>query len=124
MSLYHVDRALFRLRDTSSGAQKALRRRDAELGARIRRATEAIVELRNETAHFLIRAQGSTPPFLQKQDAASHQPEVYQRAMQDVGGAALARATAVEGDVCQLRADLHSRYSPTSLGRPSPFSRI
>ncbi len=106
VTLDKVDRALFRVRDAGSGAQQALKRRDPELGSRIRRSTEAIVELRNETARFLIRAQGPTPPFLQKQRVAAGQPEAYQRAVQDVGRAALARSQAVERDLDQLWADL------------------
>jgi hypothetical protein len=106
VTLDNVDRALFRVRDAGSGAQQALRRRAPELRARIRRSTEAIVELRNETARFLIRAQGPTPPFLQKQETAAGQPEAYQRALQDVGQAALARSLAIERDLDQLWADL------------------
>jgi len=104
--LDNVDRGLFRVRDAGSGAQEALRRRAPELGVRIRRSTEAIVELRNETARFLIRAQGPTPPYLQKQSDPTGQPEAYQRALQEVGQAALVRSRAVERDLGQLWADL------------------
>jgi hypothetical protein len=106
VTLDNVDRALFRVRDAGSGAQQALRRRAPELRARIRRSTEAIVELRNETARFLIRAQGPTPPFLQKQETTTGQPEAYRRALQDVGHAASARSLAIERDLDQLWADL------------------
>jgi hypothetical protein len=106
VTLDDVDRALFRVRDAGFGAQKALRKRAPELGVRIRVSTEAIVGLRNETARFLIRAQGPTPPFLQKQGAAPGQPEAYRRAMQDVGQTALAHSLSVERDLDQLWADL------------------
>ena len=106
VTLDNVDRAFFRVRDAGSGAQQALRRRAPELRTRIRRCTEALVELRNETARFLIRAQGPTPPYLQKQETATGQPEAYRRALQDVGQGALARSLAVERDLDQLWADL------------------
>jgi hypothetical protein len=106
VTLDGVDRTLFCLRDSSSGARHALRRRDAGLGDRIGRVSEAIVELRNETARFLIRAQGPTPRFLQKQETAPGQAEAYQRALQDVGRAALGRSSEIERDLGQLWADL------------------
>jgi hypothetical protein len=106
VTLDNVDRALFRLRDAGSGTQQALRRRDPELGVRVRHTTEAIVELRNETARFLIRAQGPTPHFLQKQETATGQPEAYQRAMQEVGQTALAHSLAIKRDLDRLWGDL------------------
>jgi hypothetical protein len=118
VALDGVDKALFRLRDAGFGAQKALRQRAPELGARIRRSTEGIVELRNETARFLIRAQGPTPHFLQKQGPPLGQPEAYQRAMQDVGQAALAHCLAIERDVDQLWGDLQPML--TQPAEPSP----
>jgi hypothetical protein len=117
VTLDNVDRALFRVRDAGSGAQQALRRRAPELRARIRRSTEAVVELRNETASFLIRAQGSTPPYLQKQGTAAGQPEAYRRAVQEVGRAALVRSQAVERDLEQLWADLQPLLA--QLAEPS-----
>jgi len=116
VTLDNVDRGLFRVRDAASGAKQALRRRAPELELRIRRSTEAIVELRNEAASFLIRAQGPTPPYLQKQSIPTGQPEAYRRAVQDVGQAALAHSLAVERDLAQLWADLEPVL--TQLAKP------
>ena len=104
--LDRVDRTLFRLRDTGSGAEGALRRRNPELGRRVRRVSEAIVELRNETVQFLIRAQGPNPAFLGAQTDPAQNAESYQRARQDVGLAAVQHAAAVERDLRQVWADL------------------
>ena len=106
VALDRIDRALFRLRDNGSGAQQALRRRDPGLGERMRLLSEAIVVLRNDTVRFMIRAQGATPPFMQKEGGPSRQAEAYQRAMQDVGLSARQRSATIERDLRQLWADL------------------
>jgi hypothetical protein len=108
VALDRIDRELFRLRDTGSGAARALRSRDAGLRARLSRVSEAVVELRNETARFLIRAQGPTPSYLQKQEAATGQSEAYRRAWQEVGQAALGRSSEIERDLRQLWVDLET----------------
>jgi hypothetical protein len=119
VTLDKVDRAIFRVRDAGSGAQQALKRRDPELGARIRRITQAMVELRNETASFLIRAQGPTPSYLQKQSVPTGQPEAYQRAVLEVGRAALVRSRAVQSNLDQLWADLQPLLA--QLAGPQPL---
>jgi hypothetical protein len=106
VTLDRIDRSLFRLRDTRSGARQALRRRDSELGARVGRVSEAIVELRNDTARFLIHAQGPTPSFLQKDDATSAQPGAHRQALHDTGRGALARSLTIERDLRHLWDDL------------------
>ena len=104
--LDRIDRALFRLRDSGSGAQSGLRQRDPELGVRMRLLSEAIVDLRNDAVRFLIRAQGATPPFLAGEVDRSRQAEAYQRAMRDVGQAALLDSGVIERDLRRLWADL------------------
>jgi tRNA U54 and U55 pseudouridine synthase Pus10 len=106
VTLDRVDRTLFRLRDAGSGAEGALRRRNRELGRRIRQVSEAIVELRNQTVQFLIRAQGPNPAFLGVQTDPARIAESYQRAKQDVGQAAGQHAAALERDLRQLWTDL------------------
>jgi hypothetical protein len=106
VALDRIDRALFRLRDNGSGAQRALRRRDPGLGERMRVLSEAIVVLRNDTVRFMIRAQGATPPFMQGEGGSARQGEAYQRAMQDVGLPARQRSAMIERDLRQLWADL------------------
>jgi hypothetical protein len=113
--LDNVDRGLFRVREAGSDAQRALRRRAPELGGRLRQTTEALVELRNETARFLIRAQGPTPAFLQKQEVAAGQPEAYRRAVEEIGKTAVQRALAVVGDLKQLWADLQPILAQLAL---------
>lgn len=106
VTLDRVDRALFRVRDCGAGAESALKRHDPTLSARVRRFTQEVVKLRNETASFLIRAQGPTPSYLAKERVAAGQPEAYRRAVQEVGQAALAHAMALERDLDCLWADL------------------
>ena len=118
VTLDRVDRALFQVRDAGSGAQQALRRRAPDLGGRIRRSTEAIVELRNETARFLIRAQGPTPAFLQRGESPAGHPEAYLRAVHDVGQAARARGLAIQRDLDELWSELQA-----VLARPETPAR-
>jgi hypothetical protein len=106
VSLDRIDRALFRLRDCGTGAQRALRRRDPGLGERMRRLSESVVEMRNDTVRFLIRAQGATPPFMQGEGDSSRQAEAYQQAMLDFGQAARQRSAGIERDLRRLWADL------------------
>jgi len=117
VSLDRIDRALFRLRDCGSGARNALRRRDPGLGDRVRLVSEAVVDLRNETVRFLIRAQGATPAFMQGEGGAAHQAMAYQQAMLDVGQAARQRSSGIERDLRQLWADLQPTL--TELARRS-----
>jgi hypothetical protein len=119
-ALDRIDRTLFRLRDAGSGAEGALRRRYLELGRRVRQVSEAIVELRNETAQFLIRAQGPSPAFLGVQTDTARIAEIYQRARQDVGQDALQHSTRLERDLSQLWADLQPvlREIAQSASRP------
>ena len=105
VTLDQVDRAIFRMRDAGVGAQHALRG-EPELRRRVRQSIQAIIELRNETARFLIRAQGPTPPFLTKPQAYAGQAEAHQRALQDVGQPALRHAQAVERGLEALWGDL------------------
>jgi hypothetical protein len=120
VTLDRVDRELFRLRDAGSGARRVLRRRDAKLGGRVSRVSEAIVDLRNDTARFLIRAQGPTPSFLQKDEIGASQPEAYRRAMQGVGRDALGRSGEIERELRQLWDDLQpllAQLASTASGR-------
>ncbi len=75
------------------------------LGERVRLLSEAIVNLRNDTVRFLIRAQGPTPSFMQGEGGTSRQAQAYQQAMLDFGQAARQRSTVIERDLRQLRAD-------------------
>lgn len=106
VALDRIDRTLFRLRDAGSGAEGALRRRSPELGRRIRRVSEAIVELRNEAVQFLIRAQGPSPAFLGVPSDPARLAESYQRAKQDVGLGALQHSAVLERDLRNLWTDL------------------
>lgn len=104
--LDRIDRTLFRLRDTGSAAEGTLRSASPELGRRLRRISEGVVEVRNETVRYLIRAQGSTPAYLRSAGGEDRLLDGFERAQAETGWPARQRALAVERDLRQVWADL------------------
>ena len=104
--LDRIDRTLFRLRDTGSGAQGYLRGTSPELGRRLRQVSEGLVELRNETVRYLIRAQGSTPSYLARGSGADGARDSFEQAQAEIGRPARQRALDLERDLRQVWADL------------------
>ena len=100
--LDRIDRTLFRLRDSGSGAEGYLRGKSPDLGRRLRQISEDIVQLRNETVRYLIRAQGPTPSFL----GGGSQPDLaqggYERALAEIGRPARQRALGLERELGQV----------------------
>ncbi len=72
----------------------------------MRQISEDIVQLRNETVRYLIRAQGPTPSFL----GGGSQPELAQesteRALAEIGRPARQRALGLERELSRAWIDL------------------
>ncbi len=88
-----VDRKLFALRNYASDARSILRRKNPQLAQRIKDASRMVYVLRNDTARFLIRAQG--PGLVSGKAQSKLSEENYQRAFDEVGWKA-----------CQVKKDL------------------
>ena len=104
--LDRIDRTLFRLRDTGSGAEGYLRGISPELGLRLRKISEGIIELRNETVRYLIRAQGPTPSYLGVGSEPERSRDSYEQARAEIGRPAAHRAAGLEQDLRQAWSDL------------------
>ena len=104
--LDRIDRTLFRLRDSGSGAQSYLRGTSPDLGRRLRQTSEGIVQLRNETARYLIRAQGPTPSYLGGGRQPEGSREGYERALAEIGRPARQRALGLERELRQVWTEL------------------
>lgn len=106
VDLDRIDRTLFRLRDAGSGAEGYLRGTSPDLGRRLRQISEDIVQLRNETARYLIRAQGPTPSFLGGGRQPERAQDSYERALAEIGRPARQRALDLERELNRAWADL------------------
>jgi hypothetical protein len=104
--LDRIDRTLFRLRNHGSGAEGCLRGKLPDLGRRVRQISEDIVQLRNETVRYLIRAQGPTPSFLGGGSQPDRAQDSYERALAEIGRPARQRALGLERELSRAWTDL------------------
>ena len=104
--LDRIDRTLFRLRDTGSGAEGYLRGTSPDLGRRLRQISEDMILLRNETVRYLIRAQGPTPSFLGGGSQPDRAQDSYERALAEIGRPARQRGLGLERELSQVWTDL------------------
>ncbi len=102
-----TDRLLFRLRDHLGALRPSLSRRNRDLSNRVGTASEHLYELRNQTAKFLIRAQGHTPQFMREGDSSPGADQAhYLKAMQEVGFDARQMATELRNELKAIWTEL------------------
>lgn len=80
-----VDRKLFALRNYISDSRGFLRRHDPSLARRVAEASRNIFTLRNETARFLIRSQGTGPFSVNQSVSDELRRTYYYKALEEVG---------------------------------------
>lgn len=121
-SLDRIDRELHLLKDTASALATPLRRRDPELARQAGEITESLYRLRNQTASYLIRAQGPAPAFLTNPRAGEGlQGEHRRKAFEQVGAEArqLALRTGEQLTLLERQAEPFLRLPPS----PRPPAR-
>jgi hypothetical protein len=118
-NLDKLDRELHRLKDTAAAVSGVLRRQEPDLARTAAEITDDLYRLRNQTASYLIRAQGPTPPFLENGSSGDALRDDRRRvAYQQVG----ADARRLAGELDQ-RLKVFERLSPpreTPVSTPAP----
>ena len=80
-----VDRKLFALRNYISDSRSFLRRQNPSLARRVTEASKNVFRLRNATARFLIRSQGTGPFPADRPMSDEARRTYYYRALEEVG---------------------------------------
>ena len=94
-----ADRKLFQYRNDATDARRAVKRHNEQLANQIARLTERIYELRNQTARFLIRAQGPSPFARSENEPGEMQDAYYVRALADIGYDARQFKSSLDDDI-------------------------
>lgn len=118
-SLDRIDRELHLLKDTASALSTLLRRRDPELARHAAEITESLYRLRNQTASYLIRAQGPAPAFLtDSRGGEGLQGEHRRRAFEQVGAEARQLALRIGAQLTLLQRQAEPLLQPPPSPRP------
>jgi hypothetical protein len=80
-----ADRKLYAFRSHMGEARREIQRHDMELAKRLTDVTEGVYHLRNQTARFLIRAQGAKPFTAGRQTDDVAQQRAYLKALEEAG---------------------------------------
>ena len=80
-----VDRKLFALRNYISDSRGFLRRQNPALARRVTEASKNVYRLRNATARFLIRSQGTGPFSVDQSMSDEVRRTYYYRALEEIG---------------------------------------
>lgn len=80
-----MDRKLFALRNYISDSRSFLRRQNPALARRVTEASKNVFRLRNATARFLIRSQGTGPFSVDRSMSDELRRTYYYRALEEVG---------------------------------------
>ena len=80
-----VDRKLYQFRNQMTDARGEIKRYDPQLAKRLTQVTEEVYTLRNQTARFLIRAQGPHPFATGRPTDPKERSAYYLKALEDAG---------------------------------------
>jgi len=83
--LDRADRKLYQFRNQMTEARREVKRQDPELAKRITQITQDVYTLRNHTARFLIRAQGTRPFATGRLTDPKERSVYYLKALEDAG---------------------------------------